>query len=102
PDADALVTGSAGVPVGVLTADCLPVAMASPSSGTLAVVHAGWRGLAAGILAEAAQLFEDPADVLAAVGPAIGPDHHEEGHEGLDRVEEASAAGAVSERRDGR
>src|SRR5262249_41220347 len=53
PGTDALVTSSPGVPVAILTADCVPVALASPAGGVLAVVHAGWRGLAAGILARA-------------------------------------------------
>jgi YfiH family protein len=98
PGADALVTGSAGVPVAVLTADCLPVALASPATGLVAAVHAGWRGLAAGILAEAVSRFDDPGDVLAAVGPAIGPDHYEVGGE----VVEAIGDEGTFERRDGR
>jgi YfiH family protein len=102
PGADAIVTSEAGAPVGVLTADCLAVAMASPDDGTLAVVHAGWRGLAAGILALAAREFADPSDVLAAVGPAIGPDHYEVGAEVVDGVSAAADGAAVVERREGR
>ncbi len=100
--ADAIVTSAPGVPVAVLTADCLPIALASPASGVLAVVHAGWRGLAAGILARAVAGFEGAADVLAAIGPAIGPDHYEVGDDVADLVAAASPAGATTERRDGR
>jgi YfiH family protein len=100
--ADALVTSDAGVPLGVLTADCLAVAMASPATGRLAVVHAGWRGLAGGILAEAARAFDDPGDVVAAIGPAIGPDHYEVGPEVVERVTETAGADTVVEHRNGR
>jgi YfiH family protein len=101
PGADALLTASAGIPVAVLTADCLAVAMASPDTGVLAVVHAGWRGLAAGILAEAAAAVDDPTGLLAAIGPAIGPDHYEVGPDVARQVAAASDAGAVTEHRGG-
>ncbi len=99
---DGLFTSSAGVPLAVLSADCLPIAMASPRSGILAVVHAGWRGLAAGILAGAAAAFADPGDVHAAIGPAIGPDHYEVGEEVVAAVSAGSGSGAVTQRRGGR
>jgi polyphenol oxidase len=102
PDADALVTGAAGLPIAVLTADCLPVVMASPSEGVLAVVHAGWRGLVAGVLSSAARSFDDRDGVLAAIGPAIGPCHYEVGEDVADAVGAGSEAGAVTERRGGR
>ena len=102
PAADALVTGATGVPIAVLTADCLPVAMASPSAGVLAVVHAGWRGLAAGVLASAARSFAAAQDVRAAIGPAIGPCHYEVGDDVAAAVDAGSGAGAVTERRGGR
>src|SRR5262249_8890982 len=60
-DADAIVCNLPGVPVGVVTADCLPVLIAAPS-GAVAAAHAGWRGLAAGVLAAA-------VDALAAIAP---------------------------------
>ncbi|MBI4261658.1 MAG: peptidoglycan editing factor PgeF [Actinobacteria bacterium] len=102
PGADALATRSPGVGLAVLVADCLPVVMASSRERTLAVVHAGWRGLAAGILARAAGLFESPAEVRVAIGPAIGVDHYEVGEDVALAVAAASPAGAVTERRGGR
>jgi len=102
PGADALFTSRANLPLAVLVADCLPVAMASPRAGILAVVHAGWRGLAAGALGAAAAVFGDPADVVAAVGPAIGPCHYEVGEDVAVAVGKALGAGAVTERRRGR
>ena len=80
-EADILYSKGAKVPLAVLTADCLPVVLASPEEGTVAVVHAGWRGLAAGILASAVALFEDPAEVRAVLGPSIGPCHYEVGED---------------------
>jgi polyphenol oxidase len=102
PGADAIVTRDAGIAVAVLAADCLSVAMAAPASGVLAVVHAGWRGLAAGIVAGAVEAFEDPGDVLVAIGPAIGPDHYEVGPDVVDAVSDGAGVAAVAERDGGR
>jgi YfiH family protein len=89
PEADGhVVTESGSAPL-VFTADCLPVALYGP--GGLAVVHAGWRGLAGGILGKAAEAVG--AD-RAAIGPGIGPCCYEVGEEvlaafaGLDGVAE--------------
>jgi polyphenol oxidase len=75
-DADALVTAERGVPVGVLVADCVPVLLADPQAGVVGAVHAGRRGLLAGVLTRAldamASLGADPARIRAAVGPAAG------------------------------
>lgn len=71
-EADAIVTASPGIAPTVLTADCLPVVVAS--AGAVAVVHAGWRGLAGGIIAAAVRaLREQCGGVLtAAIGPGAG------------------------------
>jgi purine-nucleoside/S-methyl-5'-thioadenosine phosphorylase / adenosine deaminase len=63
----------------VLTADCLPVALAGP--GGVAMLHCGWRGLAAGIIARGAALVDATS---AAIGPGIGPCCYEVGSEVLD------------------
>jgi hypothetical protein len=77
-DADALITNAPGVCIGVRTADCLPILVLDPVRGAAGAIHAGWRGAAAGIATEA--LFAmtrafgtDPANLIAAIGPAIGP-----------------------------
>jgi polyphenol oxidase len=100
PTADILMTEERGVPLAVLTADCLPVAVASDD--VIALVHAGWRGLAAGILDQALRLFPDASGIAAAVGPAIGPCHYEVGGDVADAVLAGSPAGAVQRERGGR
>src|SRR5437867_1870180 len=67
PGGDALATSSPRVGLVILTADCVPVALADPAADLLAVVHAGWRGVAAGVIGEAVRLFPHPPHVLAAV-----------------------------------
>jgi len=76
PDADASFTRNAGQVLAILVADCVPVALVSDDGQQLAVVHAGWRGLANGILAKAVGRFGD-CDIHAWLGPAIGPCHYE-------------------------
>lgn len=82
PEADAIVTRQAGLACAVLTADCLPVCLAAADGSTVAVAHAGWRGLASGVLERTVQAMDaEPATLLAWLGPAIGPCHFEVGEE---------------------
>jgi len=76
---DALVTRAPGVRLTVRSADCLPVLLADADA--VGVVHAGWRGLRAGVLEEAVGSFEVPRLLWAVVGPAIGPCCFEVGDE---------------------
>jgi hypothetical protein len=79
--ADAAVTRRAGKVLAILTADCLPVLLAG-ADGTLAIAHAGWRGLAAGVLeATVGAMQTDPGCVHAWLGPAIGQAAFEVGPE---------------------
>lgn len=96
---DALTTVAPGVPLSILTADCVPVALADESR--IAAVHVGWRGAAGGVLRAALARFEDRAGVSAAVGPAIRACHYEVGHEIAVAVGEGLEVGPVTERRDG-
>ncbi|HWT90254.1 MAG TPA: polyphenol oxidase family protein [Solirubrobacterales bacterium] len=77
-EADGHVVGEPGSAALVFVADCLPVALAGP--GGVAVVHAGWRGLAGGILAAGAEAV---GATSAAIGPGIGPCCYEVGDEVL-------------------
>lgn len=99
---DGLYTARRGVPLAVATADCVPVVLASPAEGTVAIVHAGWRGLAGGIMGKAAALFDGPNDVRVAIGPAAGPCHYEVGKDVALAVAAGSPAGPVAERRNGK
>lgn len=82
PDADASMTRAAGCALVIMTADCLPV-MLSDSKGTqVAAVHAGWRGLAEGVLDRAVAAFDcSPDEIFAWLGPAIGQAAFEVGAE---------------------
>lgn len=78
--ADGAFSRVAGAVCAVLTADCLPVLLCDRAGTQVAAVHAGWRGLAAGILGRAVECFAAaPEQILAYLGPAIGPDHFEVG-----------------------
>lgn len=82
PEADGQATASAGVAAMVLVADCLPIAVAG--GGAVAMLHAGWRGLAGGVIAEGVKalraLAADGA-LTAAIGPGAGPCCYEVGEE---------------------
>lgn len=74
PEADGAVSRSPGHVCAVLSADCLPVLFADRRGSVVAAAHAGWRGLASGVLeATVASMQTEPANVLAWLGPAIGP-----------------------------
>ena len=74
---DGHATSVAGLALLVLAADCLPVALAAP--GRIAIVHCGWRGLRAGVIARAVASFREPP--AAAIGPGIGRCCYEVGDE---------------------
>ena len=89
PEADAQVSNDPDVVLAVQVADCVPVLMTDPHRGVAAAVHAGWRGTAAGVaaatVAAAVRAFGcDPADLLAAIGPAIGVCCYQVGDELID------------------
>ncbi len=82
PVADASVTSMRGVVLAILTADCLPVVFAADDGGEVAAAHAGWRGLAAGVLEATIAAMRTPAEhVIAWLGPAAGPLAYEIGAE---------------------
>ncbi|HET9196920.1 MAG TPA: polyphenol oxidase family protein [Solirubrobacterales bacterium] len=92
PEADGHVVREPGLAALVFTADCLPVAVAGP--GGMAMLHAGWRGLAGGILAAGVDAVEATS---AAIGPGIGPCCYEVGEEVLDAF--SDLGGEVAEGR---
>ena len=81
-DADAAVTTRVDRVCSVLTADCLPVLLCDAAGTRVGVAHAGWRGLSAGVLENTvAALRAQPTEVMAWLGPAIGPEAFEVGLE---------------------
>ena len=80
--ADAAITRQVGKVCAILTADCLPIVLATDTGDAVAAAHAGWRGLAAGVIGATVRALGSPATRLIAwLGPAIGPDHFEVGGE---------------------
>jgi YfiH family protein len=104
-EADGLVTTDPGVVLAVLTADCAPVLLADPAARVVGAVHAGWRGLAAGVVeagvAAMAELGADPGAVVGLVGPAAGGCCYEVGPEVREAVGGRYPA-ALATTRDGR
>ncbi len=78
---DALVTSQSGVALVILVADCVPLLLVDESTSRFAVVHAGWRGLVAGVLAKTLAHFEDPSAVHAFLGPCISSEAYQVGPE---------------------
>ena len=80
PRADGIVAHAGGTVCAVLTADCLPVLFCDRAGSVVGAAHAGWRGLAAGVLEAAlGAIGGEPSNVLAWLGPAIGPEAYEVG-----------------------
>jgi polyphenol oxidase len=95
--ADAAVTATPGVVLAVLTADCLPVLLAGADGRAIGVAHAGWRGLAAGVLERTIEAMHvPPATLQAWLGPAAGPDAYEVGDEVRTAFVDADPAAAAA------
>ena len=104
-EADGLVTRAAGAVCAVLTADCLPVLLADRTGKTVGIAHAGWRGLAAGIIENVVRAMDVPAsNLIAYVGPGIGPQRYEVGEDVRQAFvgKEPDAAAAFVSRQNGR
>lgn len=77
--ADGAYTRQRGIACTVMVADCLPLLMTDIEGTQVAAVHAGWRGLAAGVIESALQTFPNPQQVMVWLGPCIGPQAFEVG-----------------------
>ncbi len=103
PECDALVTGEAGVLLLLKFADCVPVILWDPVRRVVALVHAGWRGTILGTPGAAAEFMAErygsrPSDLLAGIGPSIGPCCYQVGPEVVARAERAFAGACVVQR----
>jgi polyphenol oxidase len=83
PEADAIVTATPGVVLGILTADCAPILLADPQAAVIAAAHAGWKGALSGIIANVVEamvrLGARPQRIIASIGPTISLDNYEVG-----------------------
>jgi polyphenol oxidase len=84
--ADGMVTDQVGVPLTMRFADCVPILFHDPVKNVIGVAHAGWRGTVGEVTRRTVETMQaaygcDPADVQAAIGPSIGPDHYQVGPE---------------------
>lgn len=92
PEADIAISGEGAFALSVRAADCVPVLLADRRTGAAAAIHAGWKGTAAGAVMAAVQAMAerygtDAGDVVAAVGPSIGPCCYEVGAELIPRFD---------------
>ena len=96
PTADAAVTRAADVPLVVMVADCLPVLLAERNGAIVGVAHAGWRGVSAGVLERTVAAMRcAPHDIVAWIGPGIGPQAFEVGRDVYDAFVAHDAAAAA-------
>ena len=89
-EADAVWTDQPGHVCAVMVADCVPILLAAKDGSCVAAIHAGWRGLAAGVIEETVKhLPVPPAELVAAIGPCISAEHYEVGEEVIEGLANA-------------
>ena len=103
PEADAVITDDASAAIAVRVADCAPVLIADRRLGVVAAVHAGWRGTMQSIVVEGVEALtrefgSRPSDLIAAIGPCLGPCCGEVGPEVVDAFRAAGHGEQVLER----
>jgi YfiH family protein len=99
-NADAAFSDRQNQPCVVLVADCLPIFICDRTGRRVAVLHAGWRGLAEGVIAATVARFLPEDDLIAWLGPAIGPCHYEVGAEVKDAFRSEAERFAPSDKPD--
>jgi len=100
PETDALITRETGVPICVMTADCVPILLYDPVQHAVGLAHAGWRGTVARIasttVAAMRSAFDSvPEDLVATIGPSIGPNEFEVGDDVVEKVRAANGDAAL-------
>lgn len=103
PCADAMVTDRPGNLLVIRTADCVPVLLASRDGAVVAAVHAGWRGVVAGVIPQTLRALQTrhglvPQDLIAAIGPCISAEHFEVGPDVGQAFAAAGLMNAVEQR----
>jgi YfiH family protein len=104
-EADGIVTQDTGTVCAVMTADCLPVLLSDRAGKSVGIAHAGWRGLAGGVVEKVVQAMGvPPGELIAYIGPGIGARRYEVGEDVrkafVDR--NPAAAGSFAPRQDGK
>jgi polyphenol oxidase len=92
--ADAILTNKPGITLLMRFADCVPIMVYDPVCKVVGIIHAGWMGTVRGTARFAVEAMQKqfgtkPADILAAIGPSIGPDHYEIGTDVISQIQEA-------------
>ena len=103
PDGDAIVSNQPGLVLAVVVADCVPILIVDPVHGAAAAIHAGWRGTCAQVAPAAIAAMQrhfatNPADVLAAIGPSVGPEDYEVGESLVEAFAKAGHSAAHLDR----
>ena len=84
--ADAMVSRQQGLGLAIMTADCVPIVLYQPASGQIAAIHAGWQGLACGVIQATVQCFTQSGQIKAWIGVCISQDSYEVGAQVLNQL----------------
>ena len=85
-NADAMITQQPNSGLAMMTADCVPIVLYQPASGQIAAIHAGWQGLACGVIKAAVERFDEVGQIKAWIGVCISEANYEVGHDVLDKL----------------
>ena len=84
--ADAMVSKQDGLGLAIMTADCVPIVLYQPATGQIAAIHAGWQGLACGVIKATAERFSDSGQIMAWIGVCISQENYEVGSQVRDKL----------------
>ena len=85
-DADAMVSCQVKLGLAVMTADCVPIVLYQPATGQIAAIHAGWQGLACGVIKATVERFSSSAPIMAWIGVCISQENYEVGRQVRDKL----------------
>ena len=84
--ADAMLSQQQGIGLAIMTADCVPIVSYQPASGKIAAIHAGWQGLACGVIKATTERFTDSGEIMAWIGVCISQQNYEVGRQVCDKL----------------
>ena len=85
-DGDAMVSCQAELGLAVMTADCVPIVLYQPATGQIAAIHAGWQGLACGVIKATVERFSSSEPIMAWIGVCISQENYEVGRQVRDKL----------------